>query len=209
MNKQLASIFSYVFHPLMMSTYLFSIVVWLSPYNVLPVGFSPTGSVVLITLIWVTTFLIPTLSLFVLKMSGSISSLTLKNREERITPMIYTTIMYGVTTYLFSTKVELGEMISVFLGISTLLIGVTGLITLLWKISVHTLAMGGLIGILMGINQLVLIPHFMMVLLVLLFLSGVVASARLKLNAHTPVQVYSGFVLGVFLSFVSYVVYVN
>ena len=209
MNKHLATIFSYVFHPLMMSTYLFSIVVWLSPYNVLPVGFSPTGSVVLITLIWVTTFLIPTLSLFVLKMSGSISSLTLKNREERITPMIYTTIMYGVTTYLFSTKVELGEMISVFLGISTLLIGVTGLITLLWKISIHTLAMGGIIGILMGINQVTLLPHFTILLLFLFITSGVVASARLKLNAHNPAQVYSGFVLGVFVSFVSYVAYVN
>lgn len=209
MNKQLATAFSYVFHPLMMSTYLFSIIVWLSPYNVLPVGFSTTGSAVLIALVWITTFLIPALSLFVLKMSGNITSLTLKNREERITPIIYTTVMYGVTTYLFGVKVELGPLISVLLGISTLLIGLTGLITLFWKISIHTLALGGLIGMLMAINQNTSIPNITVMLFVLFVLSGVVASARLKLNAHSPVQVYSGFVLGVFVSFASYTLYIS
>lgn len=209
MNKQLATAFSYVFHPLMMSTYLFSIIVWLSPYNVLPVGFSTTGSAVLIALVWITTFLIPALSLFVLKMSGNITSLTLKNREERITPIIYTTVMYGVTTYLFGVKVELGPLISVLLGISTLLIGLTGLITLFWKISIHTLALGGLIGMLMAINQNTSIPNITVMLSVLFVLSGVVASARLKLNAHSPVQVYSGFVLGVFVSFASYTLYIS
>ena len=209
MNKQLATAFSYVFHPLMMSTYLFSIIVWLSPYNVLPVGFSTTGSAVLIALVWITTFLIPALSLFVLKMSGNITSLTLKNREERITPIIYTTVMYGVTTYLFGVKVELGPLISVLLGISTLLIGLTGLITLFWKISIHTLALGGLIGMLMAINQNTSIPNITVMLSVLFVLSGVVASARLKLNAHSPIQVYSGFVLGVFVSFASYTLYIS
>ncbi|MCB0504357.1 MAG: hypothetical protein KDC58_02545 [Cyclobacteriaceae bacterium] len=209
MNKQLATAFSYVFHPLMMSTYLFSIIVWLSPYNVLPVGFSTTGSAVLIALVWITTFLIPALSLFVLKMSGNITSLTLKNREERITPIIYTTVMYGVTTYLFGVKVELGPLISVLLGISTLLIGLTGLITLFWKISIHTLALGGLIGMLMAINQNTSIPNITVMLSALFVLSGVVASARLKLNAHSPVQVYSGFVLGVFVSFASYTLYIS
>lgn len=209
MNKQLATAFSYVFHPLMMSTYLFSIIVWLSPYNVLPVGFSTTGSAVLIALVWITTFLIPALSLFVLKMSGNITSLTLKNREERITPIIYTTVMYGVTTYLFGVKVELGPLISVLLAISTLLIGLTGLITLFWKISIHTLALGGLIGMLMAINQNTSIPNITVMLSALFVLSGVVASARLKLNAHSPVQVYSGFVLGVFVSFASYTLYIS
>ncbi|MCB0494949.1 MAG: hypothetical protein KDC79_02335 [Cyclobacteriaceae bacterium] len=209
MTNKLATILSYVFHPLMMSTYLFTLIVWLSPYNVLPVGFSVSGSIVLISLIWITTFLIPTLSLFVLKMSGSITSLTLKNREERIAPIIYTTLMYGVTAYLFKEKVELGPMIYVLLGISTLLIGLTGLITLVWKISIHTLALGGLIGVLMAINQYTSIPNISVVLTLLFVFSGLVASARLKLSAHSPAQVYSGFVLGVFVSFVSYIVYVH
>ena len=142
-------------------------------------------------------------------MSGNITSLTLKNREERITPIIYTTVMYGVTTYLFGVKVELGPLISVLLGISTLLIGLTGLITLFWKISIHTLALGGLIGMLMAINQNTSIPNITVMLFVLFVLSGVVASARLKLNAHSPIQVYSGFVLGVFVSFASYTLYIS
>ena len=36
-------------------------------------------------------------------------------------------------------------------------------------------------------------------LIAIILLSGIVAYARLKLNAHTPSQVYSGFVLGFFI----------
>ena len=68
--------------------------------------------------------------------------------------------MYGVTTYLFSTKVELGGMISIFLGVCTVLIGISALITLVWKISVHAIGMGGMIGILMAINQVSYVFHF-------------------------------------------------
>lgn len=184
------------------------LIVWLSPNNILPIGFSPTGSVVIIFLIWITTFLIPTLSLFILKISGSISSLSLNDRKERITPLIYTTIMYGVTAYLFSTKVELGTMISIYLGIAALLIGLTGLITLIWKISAHTMGVGGLIGLISGVNRVTSIDHFAYVLAVLFLIAGLVGSARLKLNAHSQAQIYTGFLLGVCVSFVSYVVYV-
>ena len=207
MTTKLASIISYVFHPLMMSTFLFLILSIASPYTILPVGFTKTGAVVLIILLWVTTFIIPSLSLFILKKTGSISSLSLNNRKERITPMIYTTVMYGVTTYMFSTKVELGVMISVFLGISTLLIALTTLITLFWKISVHGMGIGGLIGLLIASNLMEDIVQFDSILVVLFILAGIVLSARLKLNAHTPTQVYFGFLMGVFVSFVAYTLY--
>ena len=207
MTTKLATIISYVFHPLMMSTFLILILAIASPYAILPVGFNVTGAVVLIALIWITTFLIPSLSLFILKKTGSISSLTLYNRKERITPMIYTTVMYGVTAYMFSTKLELGVMISVFLGISTLLIGLTTLITLVWKISAHGTGIGGLIGVVIASNLVLNIRHFDIILIALFILAGIVLSARLKLKAHTPAQVYVGFVMGVFVSFVAYMLY--
>ena len=207
MTTKLASIISYMFHPLMMSTFLFILLSIASPYTILPIGFTTTGAVVLIILLWVTTFIIPSLSLFILKKTGSISSLSLSNRKERITPLIYTTVMYGVNTYMFSTKVELGVMISVFLGISTLLIALTTLITLFWKISVHGIGIGGLIGLLIPSNLIDNIFHFDIILVVLFILAGIILSARLKLNAHTPTQVYVGFVMGVFVSFVAYTLY--
>lgn len=207
MTTRLATIISYMLHPLLMSTYLFAILVFLAPHTILSVGFSTTGSVVLVSLIFITTFIIPVLSLFILKMSGSITSVSLDRREERLTPMIYTGVMYGVTTYLFTTKVELGEMISVSLGVSTLLIILTILITSFWKISLHAIGIGGFLGFLLGLNQQYSFMHFELILPVLFFFSALVLSARLSLNAHSPKQVYLGFVLGICVSFVSFIIY--
>ena len=193
----------------MMSTYLFAILIFIAPYSILPVGFSGSGSVVLVSLIFITTFVIPVLSLFILKMSGSISSLLLQNREERITPMLYTIIMYGVTAYMFSTKVELGEMIFVFLAITTLQIVVTVVITIFWKISLHGIGVGGSIGLIMGLSQQSVLSHFEFILPVLFLISGLVLSARLKLNAHSNAEVYVGFVLGISISFASFVLYLT
>jgi membrane-associated phospholipid phosphatase len=55
--------------------------------------------------------------------------------------------------------------------------------------------MGGIVGTIIGLilrYQIDAIPLVM----VLVVLSGTVGYARLALNAHTPLQVYVGFVLG-------------
>jgi len=159
----------------------------------MPIGFSFTSGVVLVSLIFITTFIIPLLSLYILKMSGSISSITLDVKEERLTPMLYTAIMYGVTAYMFSTKLELGEMIAIYLGISTLLIVLTGAITFFWKISLHGMGIGGFIGFLLGLNQQVSLANFELILPLLFIVAALVLSSRLKLNAHSAPQVYIGF----------------
>ncbi len=209
MTHRIAVVISYVLHPLLMSTYLFATLLLISPYSIMPIGFSATSGIVLISLIGITTFIIPVLSLYVLKLSGSISSITLERREERLTPMIYTSIMYGVTAYMFSTKLELGNMLALYLGISTLLILVTGVITVFWKISLHGMGIGGFIGFLLGLNQHVRLAHFEFLLPLLFLVAAFILSARLKLNAHSPVQVYVGFVLGICISFVSLIIYLN
>ncbi len=174
----------------------------------MPVGFQFMSGIVLVSLIFITTFIIPVLSLYILKMSGSITSISLERREERLTPMIYTAVMYGVTAYMFSSKLELGEMIFVYLGISTVLILLTGIITIFWKISLHGIGVGGFIGYLLGLNQQTQLAHFEIILPILFLIGAVVLSARLRLNAHSPQQVYVGFVLGIFVSFVSLIIYI-
>lgn len=174
----------------------------------MPIGFSFKSGVVFVSLIFITTFIIPVLSLYVLKMSGSISSITLDVKEERLTPMLYTAIMYGVTAYMFSTKLELGETVALYLGISTLLILLTGVITFFWKISLHGMGIGGFIGFLLGLNQQTYLAHFELLLPLLFLVAAIVMSARLKLNAHSAPQVYIGFVLGIFISFASLIIYI-
>ena len=68
-------------------------------------------------------------------------------------------------------------------------------INLKWKISIHMLGMGGIVGTIIGLilrYQIDAVP----LVISLVILSGLVGYSRLRLDAHTPLQVYAGFVLG-------------
>jgi hypothetical protein len=75
------------------------------------------------------------------------------------------------------------------------------IITFFWKISVHSLGIGGIVGILLIISSMVPESPVNYLLLAAILISGIVLSARLKLQAHTQAQVYVGFLLGLFISF--------
>ncbi len=202
MNHRWATIISYVLHPLLMCTYLIAGLAFWVPHAVMPIGINTSGTLILVTLVFITTFIIPVINLYVLKLSGKISSVTLTNRHERITPIFYTIAMYLVTAYLFFQKVELGVLIPVLLSLTAALMVLALLITFVWKISLHAMATGAFIGVFLGLSS-VRIYHFEYLLAFLFLLAGLVLSARLKLEAHTPRQVYVGFVLGIFSSFVA------
>jgi len=75
------------------------------------------------------------------------------------------------------------------------LVGIATVITFFYKISIHSLAWGGVVGILLSMNRMVegtlLIPT-----IVAIVLAGLVMSARLFLNAHTLREVLSGALTG-------------
>lgn len=185
-----------------MCTYLVISLVLGVPFAILPIGFNITGSIVLVALIFSTTVIVPVLNLYILKASGKISSISLTNRNERLAPVFYTLAMYVVTAYLFYQKVEMGNLLPNLISLSAGLIFMAMIITLFWKISLHAIAMGGFIGCYLGLNYLN-IHYFEYTLATLFIATGLVVSARLKLQAHTPAQVYVGFLLGFFSSFVA------
>jgi membrane-associated phospholipid phosphatase len=69
-----------------------------------------------------------------------------------------------------------------------------------WKISAHMLAIGGLIGVMIGLSKD--IPHAMPIILAaLIFIAGAIGFSRLYLRAHSHGQVYVGFSLGLILNY--------
>ncbi len=68
-------------------------------------------------------------------------------------------------------------------------------INLKWKVSIHMLGMGGIVGTIFGLMLRYQVDAIQLVMS-LVILSGIVGYSRLRLNAHTPLQVYVGFVLG-------------
>ena len=79
-------------------------------------------------------------------------------------------------------------------------IGVALVITSRWKISIHTLGIGGVIGAIIGISQRFQFDHS--ILLIALFFCWTIGYARLKTNSHDYRQVYSGFILGLAIEWI-------
>ena len=182
-----------------MASVLFTLIVFFSPYVIGPTSVEFLQMFLLIIL--VLTFVIPLISIAMLKLTGAISSFHMESRRERVLPFVLITIYYGVSVYLILDKLPLNDLVQVILYTITLLLALLSVITIFWKISAHAIAVGGVLGFLCGINLLLPENELFIPIVIVSFLSGLIMSARLLLNAHNPPQVYTGAFLGFFLSF--------
>ena len=201
MGRRIANLISIIFHPLLLATYLFTAFILIDPMLALPPGYTKVAQWLIVLVVWLTTFAIPALSLGLLKYTGNISSLKLQNRKERLLPFFYITIFYGFTAYYFSRQMLVTDITSGIFILTAIMILAASIVTFFWKISVHSVSMGGVVGLLFIITAMLPESPVNYLLLAAILISGLVLSARLKLQAHTPEQVYMGFVLGLLISF--------
>lgn len=190
--KAASRIISFLFHPLLFTTYLVLMLTWLMPrFLLIPAAtkWKFSAFILLITCVF------PVINMVMLKSFGSISSIEMNGRKERILPFIMITVFYGILTALFFYKVSVNVNFNKLMLIVVSLSLVATVITFFFKISVHSLAMGGAIGILMPLNKAtdgdLLLPVTLLVVL-----AGVVMSARLLLQAHTLRETLLGAAVG-------------
>ncbi len=151
----------------------------------------------------------PGLSFLVLRMNKTISSLSMENREERLTPIALMTI-YCLILYLFLLYQPEGAMIpSIIMGMAVggAFAGFAAFhITKIMKISLHGVGMGALAGfVFMYFRGM---EYYSLWILVATFLTGgLVLSARLYLNAHTLKEVGFGYALGFTTQILSILIY--
>jgi membrane-associated phospholipid phosphatase len=203
--KLAAKVISIIFHPLLLTTYL---VLLLGIFFPAILGIKMSELLLFAAFIFVLTFVFPALNiLFILKFSSApanaeplSSSISMMARENRITPFIWVSMIYVSVTALFIYKSILGTNFNKIMMIVTLLVVVGTVITFFYKISVHSLAMGGLIGIILPMNKIadgaLLWPT-----VIGIAVAGLVMSSRLMLNAHTPREVLSGVLTGFIAAF--------
>jgi hypothetical protein len=200
-GKLPAKIISYAFHPLMMPSYLFTVVMLYLPDALQPMSKKVMWYILL--LIFITTFMIPLFSLLGLRTAMTISSLYLEKRRERIIPFAFITLFYGLTTYLFHTKIEVNDfLLSIFLG-STGVVALITMVTVFFKISVHAAAVGCMLGSLLAMIYRFPVNELLWPFCFITLIAGLVLSARLSLNAHSSEEVYIGFGLGFAFCFLS------
>ncbi|GAA0890518.1 hypothetical protein GCM10009122_01960 [Fulvivirga kasyanovii] len=199
MLKNLANIISVVFHPLLMTTLLVASLYFFAPSSILPIN---SDSILLILLmVLILTYILPLLSVGMLKLTKSISSIHLHSRKERIMPFFFITVYYGLTAYFFSEKLVLGNALVIMLVSITATIFLITVISTFFKISAHSAGTAGVLGFFIAIHFRYLDSLLFWPIIATLVLHGVVSSARLYLDTHSPTEVHIGALLGFIINF--------
>ena len=189
-----------------MATYLVLILFNFFPIAVFPLSTNSFRGFAL--LIFISTFVFPVLNILFFKLFGSIQSLSMPTREERVIPFLFIAVLYGVITYLFYSKFRVGLADSIFkmLVIINLLVITSSLITFFYKVSVHSLGIWGLVGILVPFNRMTENGELLYPTLGLIVIAGFVMSARLQLQAHRPREILVGALSGFGVGFLATVI---
>lgn len=187
-----ASFISYLLHPMLLPTYALIILFNMQAY--FSIGIPTQAKWMIGILVFIITGLLPILMSALLTRVGLINSLHLNRREERIWPFILTAIFYYLGYYLLK-QLDLSAVFLLFMLGAFIAVVVGLLITFFWKISIHMIGTGGMIGAFVGLS-LKLMMDMPLLIMVMIFLSGLTGFARLKLSEHSPLQVLGGFIAG-------------
>jgi len=213
--KIVAWILSVVFHPIWMLFYMLLLLLMINPHLF---GLSSWDqNMGLILLVLLTTVVIPMITTALMKPLGFISSLTQMARKERIFPYISTAIFY---LWLFINLYHNSDIPNAY---STFVLGVIfALFTSFFinnfsKISIHTVGMGGLIGMLALTKAFYSYDYFTppwsegiitlnQLIIAAILIAGAVGTSRLLLRAHREDEIYGGYLVGFLAQILAYLI---
>ncbi len=189
MNKFL-SVFSYIFHPLFVSVYAVLLYFFLTDRFHLYQEFFLIGIQVLIL-----TILIPISVFYFLLSIGRANNIMLSKVEQRKIPLSINSILLFLLIKKSLPSEFIPELYFFFFGalVSSILLLLMTFLKL--KASIHTVGMSALAVFTIGMslktqtNHLYLIAAF-------IFLTGLVASSRLAMKAHSGLELTAGFFTG-------------
>jgi membrane-associated phospholipid phosphatase len=222
----MAQALSVLLHPLLMPTILYALLLYFSPAVIGASGGNSQWRMSLLGVIFFTTFVIPVISVLLLTRTrtlartqiekaeqaddtyqegytekGAFLQLEMQDRKDRFVPFLSTTVFYTVITYMFFKQLHASYAMVLVLGGITFSIALVTLITLFWKISAHSVGICGVIGFLFGFYYRFAEQELFYPILLIILLAGLLMSARLALNTHSPAQVLAGGLLGFCVSF--------
>jgi hypothetical protein len=198
--RVMATIITYVFHPVFMPT-----VIAILLYKISAVSFAGVSGPEVkkwLAIIILNTLFFPLFLIALLKALGFITSIRMRDPKDRIIPLIGIMVFYFWAYNVFSN-------ITAPFALRVLLLGsfwgviVVFMVNIFYKISMHTTAAGGVIGIF--IVLMILSPVSMMIpLIIVLVIAGCIGTARMLLGTHTPFEIYLGYFFGILSMLAAY-----
>ena len=147
------------------------------------------------------TCLIPGLVIMMVKRWGLIKSMEMEDREDRLGPL-FIMLLFLYAAYRYFNKIPTLAIYSFYLTAVIVVTVLAFVVSFFWKISLHTMGWGCFTAFLFIMTTVSM--RYMPYLITSMVLSGVVASARLKLKSHSNTQIYAGFAMGFAAVIVTY-----
>ncbi|PHR69157.1 MAG: hypothetical protein COA67_11460 [Lutibacter sp.] len=131
-----------------------------------------------------------------------IQSYDMETTEERKFPLLFLTIIsYLLGIMLYRTHI-VEELAVFYFGMTLTLLISYFLLYIHFKISLHAIGIGGLIGFL-GVLSFSYELNLIVVLALFFIISGAIMTSRLKLKAHEGKEVYLGFIIGLVIQIIT------
>jgi len=216
MLRPLAKLLSLLFHPLFVVTYLLLVLFAVNPY-LFSIQDAKGQGLVLISVLFLSV-LFPLVVIIMLRFLGFIESLELKDRMERIGPLIGTGLFYMWLYINIYQNPAIPRAFSLVVLGSTIGLFLAFFMNNFSKVSLHAVGMGGFVTAILLIRFLFSYDYFILGLgpvgtykihpdlLVYgsIIIAGLVGSSRLYLNAHSRDQVMGGFLIGVIAQIIAF-----
>ena len=188
---KLSKVISFFFHPIFMPTYAIFLLFAFSP--LFSDFMSMSQKIQIVQLVIIFTLLLPIFSVLTLKKFNVVTSIYMENREERRWPLLFTIIWYYLLFRLLDS-IHIQYIVIQLLFGAMLILLLAIIVSNFWKISLHMLGIGGVLGAFFAIQTL--FGGNIFLIITLLFCAGLVGFARINEDAHTLKQVYLGFLVG-------------
>lgn len=192
MNKIVAKTISIALHPVVMPCLMMLI---LFNSGTVVSMYSINLKLRLFLIIAVCTLVMPMVIFSVLYWLKAINSVELYSHRERVVPFLFSLIFYGFSVFILMGNSGL-FVIKYLMVAASVALFITILISYYWKISAHMVGIGGATGFIIALS-LFWGADIKFFLLLAILLSGVVGSSRLALNEHSPLQIYTGYMVGI------------
>ena len=194
-----AHFFSVVFHPLFIPLYVVAFLVFFHPSYFSGFGQHEKNSLLFTTIL--NTVFFPLISVLLMKGLGFIQSVFLHTQQDRIAPYLAIMIFYFWAAWVFfKFEPQLSPVFPSFMT-GIVITTVVGLLSnIYFKISMHAIGVGGMLGIFLVIMQ----TNTMLMtwpLCLALLITGIVCTSRLLISDHKPKEIYWGLLTGLLCQF--------
>jgi hypothetical protein len=201
--KFIANLISYIFHPLFIPLYVGYFLMFIHPTYF--VGYGAQQKYWLLIRVAYTMVVFPIITVLLLKAIGFIESVFLKTQKDRIIPYIACGIYFFWGYLVFRNQPSIPSILTAFTFAVFLSSSVALIANIYFKISMHAIGIGGVLGLFLIIMQ----SNTMLMtgpLSVALLLTGMVCTSRLLISNHSNKEIYMGLLVGISCQLVAAVI---